>query len=48
MFCLMFNLLIIIYIVFPLFHVFEKWKAYEKAMEDLHKVSVHEFNNEVI
>jgi hypothetical protein len=27
---------------------FEKRKAYKKAMEDLHKVNVHEFNNGII
>jgi hypothetical protein len=29
-------------------HVVDKWKAYEKAMEDLHKASVHELNDEFI
>ncbi len=38
----------IIYIYIILFHVLEKWNAYEKAMEDLHEASVHELNNGVI
>jgi hypothetical protein len=37
-----------IYIYVPLFHVLDKWNAYEKTMEDLHKASVHELNNGVI
>jgi hypothetical protein len=44
LFCFMFNL----HIYIPLFHVLDKWNAYEKAMEDLHKASVHELNNGVI
>jgi hypothetical protein len=39
---------IYIYIYIPFFHVLEKWNAYEKAMEGLHKPSVHELNNGVI
>jgi len=39
---------IYIYIYVPLFHVLDKWNAYEKTMEDLHKASVHELNNGVI
>jgi len=34
--------------MFPLFHVVDKWKPYEEAMEDLHNVSVRELNNEFI
>jgi len=46
MLCLMLNMLIIIfYFLFPLSHVVDKWKAYEKAMEDLHKAIIHELNN---
>jgi hypothetical protein len=37
-----------IFFLFPFFHVVGKWKAHEKAMEDLHKASVHELNNEFI
>jgi hypothetical protein len=37
-----------IYIYIPLFHVLDKWNAYEKVIEDLHKASVHELNNGVI
>jgi len=39
---------IYIYIYVPLFHVLDKWNAYEKTMEDLHKASVHELNNGVV
>ncbi len=38
----------IIYIYIILFHVLDKWNAYEKAMEDLHEASVQELNNGVI
>jgi len=38
----------IIYHIVGLFHVLDKWHAYEKTMEDLHKVSVHELNNGVV
>jgi hypothetical protein len=37
-----------IYIYIPLFNVLDKWNAYEKAIENLHKASIHELNNGVI
>jgi hypothetical protein len=36
------------YMYIPLFHVLDKWNAYEKTMENLHKASVHELNNGII
>jgi hypothetical protein len=33
---------------FPLFQVVDKWKDYEKTMENFHKASVHELNNAFI
>jgi hypothetical protein len=34
--------------IFNFHYVVDKWKYYEEAMEDLHKVSVHELNNALI
>jgi hypothetical protein len=45
----MLKLLIIIRsFLFSLFYVVDKRKANEEAMEDLHKVGVHDLNNEFI
>jgi hypothetical protein len=33
------------YFLFPYTHVVDKWKACEKAMEDLRKAIIHDLNN---